>query len=145
METFRKRVIRFYAAVCNIISQFHCFPTTVHTVYDTGLKKPNKRIDQLDKILEKQPYLAGENFTLADVAVASYLLYVLQFFPGVDVSRWPHVKAYMKDCCSREAYGKAFGDKVQNFLLSQLGSEAAPKKMFGVFWNMVGTCLQKFL
>src|SRR6056300_603088 len=46
--------------------------TTNNTVYDTGLKKPNKRIDQLDKILEKQPFLAGEKFTLADVAVASY-------------------------------------------------------------------------
>lgn len=94
---------------------------------------PNKRIDQLDKILEKQPFLAGDKFTLADVAVASYLLYVLQFFPGVDISRWSHVKAYMKQCCSRPAYAEAFGEKVQGLLLSQLGSESAPKKMFGVF------------
>ena len=106
---------------------------SLHTVYDTGLKKPNKKIDRLDKILEKQPFLTGEKFTLADVAVASYLLYVLQFFPGVDLSRWPHVKAYMRECCSRPAYAKAFGDRVQGALLSQLGSgEESKKKFFGV-------------
>lgn len=106
-------------------------------VYDTGLKKPNKRLDQLDQMLSKQPFLVGSDFTLADVAVASYLLYVLQFFPGVDVSsRWPNMKRYMKDCASREFYGKAFGAKVQGFLLEQLvggGSLENNKKLFGMF------------
>ena len=101
-------------------------------VYDTGLKKPNKRLDQLDQMLSKQKYLIGDEFTLADVAVASYLLYVLQFFPGVDISRWPNMVRYTKDCASRPAYAQAFGDNVQSFLLEQL--DASPKKkMFGVF------------
>jgi len=126
--------IQSYIVWANASLDGICFLETPDgKVYDTGLKKPNKRIDQLDKILEKQPYLAGDKFTLADVAVGSYLLYVLQFFPGVDVSRWPHVKAYMKECCSRPAYAEAFGKKVQGLLLSQLGSESAPKKLFGVF------------
>ena len=101
-------------------------------VYDTGLKKPNKRIDGLEDILSKQTYLVGESFTLADVAVASYLLYVLQFFPGVDISRWPSVMRYMKDCASRPDYAKAFGENVQRFLLEQLTSEPK-KKVFGMF------------
>lgn len=102
-------------------------------VYDTGLKTPNKKIDKLDKILEKKLFLASDKFTLADVAVASYLLYVLQFFPGIDISRWPNVKKYMKECASRPAYAEAFGGKVQGNLLGQLGSDSAPKKLFGVF------------
>lgn len=44
-------------------------------VYDTGLKKPNKRINVLENILGKQEYLVKDaGFSLADVAVASYLL-----------------------------------------------------------------------
>lgn len=102
-------------------------------VYDTGLKQPNKRIDKLNDILSSQKYLVSdEKFTLADVAVASYLLYVIQFFPGVDISRWPHVVRYMKDCASRPAYAAAFGDKTQAYLVKQLSAEP-PKKMFGVF------------
>ncbi|CAJ1945305.1 unnamed protein product [Cylindrotheca closterium] len=126
--------IQSYIVWANASLDGICFLETPDgKVYDTGLKKPNKNIDKLDKILEKQPFLASDQFTLADVAVASYLLYVLQFFPGVDISRWPYVKAYMKDCCIRPAYAKAFGEKVQGLLLSQLESEATPKKLFGVF------------
>eukprot|EP00977_Amphora_coffeiformis_P030271 scaffold45806_cov237-Amphora_coffeaeformis.AAC.2 len=106
-------------------------------VYDTGLKQPNKRIAQLDAILSKQTFLIGSEFSLADVAVASYLLYVLQFFPGVDLSRWPNLKRYMKDCASRPAYAKAFGEKVQKFVVGQLKTsseeESKEKKLFGMF------------
>ena len=110
-------------------------------VYDTGLKQPNKRLDTLNDRLAKQTYLVGETFTLADVAVASYLLYVLQFFPGVEVgTRWPHMKRYMKDCASRTGYAQAFGERVQANLLEQLSkgetqtdSSSNNKKLFGMF------------
>jgi glutathione S-transferase len=102
-------------------------------VYDTGLKKPNKRMDKLNQILSTQKFLVSNDiFTLADVAVASYLLYVLQFFPGTDIaSRWPHVSRYMKECASRPNYAQAFGKTTQSNLLAQL--DGTPKKMFGVF------------
>ena len=58
-----------------------CFLETPEgKVYDTGLKKPNRRIDTIDEMLSKQAYLLGDEFTVADVAVAAYLLYVPQFF-----------------------------------------------------------------
>jgi glutathione S-transferase/alpha,alpha-trehalase len=103
--------------------------------YDTGLKKPNKRIDVLDKLLSKQDYLVEGGFSLADVAVASYLLYVPQFFRGVDLSRWPSVVAYMKRCAEREAYGAAFGPNVQDYLVAACESmmEEDKKKLFGMF------------
>jgi len=101
-------------------------------VYDTGLKKPNKRIGQLDQIFSERKFLIGDKFSLSDVAVASYLLYVLQFFPGTDLSRWPNLIRYMKDCASRPAYAQAFGESKQANLINQLNAD--PKsKMFGIF------------
>mmetsp|Transcript_110250 Transcript_110250/g.225411 ORF Transcript_110250/g.225411 Transcript_110250/m.225411 type:complete len:515 (+) Transcript_110250:1-1545(+) len=95
-----------------------------------------KEIDRLDEILgnlsEDQQlssssrfsfssaFLLGNEFTLADVAVASYLLFALRFFPETDLSIWPNVVAYMITCASREAYGEAFGRDVQASLLSTL-------------------------
>ena len=112
-----------------------CFLEVDGKVYDTGLKKPNRRIDALDEILSKQTYLLGESFSLADVAVAAYLLYVPQFFRDIDLSRWPNVVRYMKDCASRESYGKAFGPNVQQYLIASLDAMNGDKreKLFGMF------------
>ena len=115
--------------------------------YDTGLKKPNRRIETLDQILSKQEFLLDDTnggFSLADVAVSSYLLYVPQFFQGVDLSRWPNVVRYMKQCAERKAYGDAFGPNVQDMLVSSLGGmmtsskggegeKDEKKKLFGMF------------
>ena len=97
------------------------------------MKKPNRRIETLNDILADKKYLLGDQFSLADVAVASYLLYVPQFFRDIDLSRWPNVVRYMKDCASREYYGKAFGENVQQFLIASLETMDGSKKqgMFG--------------
>eukprot|EP00536_Pseudo-nitzschia_multiseries_P009764 jgi/Psemu1/201627/e_gw1.282.81.1 len=120
-----------------------CFLETPEgKVYDTGLKKPNKRIDVLDKLLSKQDFLVEGGFSLADVAVASYLLYVPQFFQGVDLSRWPNVVRYMKRCAERDGYGKAFGPNVQSYLIAACegmmisgnsNDDDKKKKLFGMF------------
>lgn len=103
-------------------------------VYDTGLKNPNKRIDRLDQLLGEQEYLVEGGFSIADVAIASYLLYVPQFFQGIDLSRWPNVVAYMKRCAERDAYGKAFGSNVQQYLIASLDAMGGEKKkLFGMF------------
>jgi hypothetical protein len=104
--------------------------------YDTGLRSSNKRIEKLNQILSKSSYVVPGGFSLADVAVASYLLYVVQFFPDVELnSKWPHVVRYMKECASREGYEKAFGSNVQQFLLGRLNEMEGEKekKLFGMF------------
>jgi len=106
--------------------------------YDTGLRNSNRRIDRLDQLLSKSAFLVPGGFSLADVAVASYLLYVIQFFPDVDLySKWPNVVKYMKECAGREDYGKAFGENVQAFCLQRLGDmesgSGKEKKIFGMF------------
>lgn len=127
-----------------------CFLETPQgKVYDTGLKRtspgsPQPLIDRLNELLGQQQYLVATEeanngndddgggddsiFTIADVAVGSYLLYVPQFFPDADISQWPHVVRYMKDCAERKAYGQAFGTKVQGFLLERLDSFVSEAK-----------------
>lgn len=65
-------------------------------------------------------FLLGSDFTLADVAVASYLLFALRFYPDTDLSRWPNIVKYLYTCVSRKAYGKAFGVEVQESLMHLL-------------------------
>eukprot|EP00586_Coscinodiscus_wailesii_P002486 CAMPEP_0172484378 /NCGR_PEP_ID=MMETSP1066-20121228/11822_1 /TAXON_ID=671091 /ORGANISM="Coscinodiscus wailesii, Strain CCMP2513" /LENGTH=250 /DNA_ID=CAMNT_0013248855 /DNA_START=112 /DNA_END=864 /DNA_ORIENTATION=- len=133
-STKRRAAIMSWIVWSNASLDPICFLETPDgKVYDTGLKKPNKRIDALNEILSKQQFLLSDGFTIADVAVASYLLYVLQFFRGIDLSRWPHVVRYMKDCAGREGYGKAFGSNVQGFLLEALASMGGREKLFGMF------------
>ena len=68
-------------------------------VYDTQLKGEPKPMLVMEKILSEQgPYLGGEVFGVSDVAVASYLLFVPQFFPRIDLAKWPAISAYMLRC-----------------------------------------------
>ncbi len=87
-------------------------------------------------MLGERKFLVDDNiFTVADVAVASYLLYAVQFFPSdVNLSRWPNLVRYMKEAASRPNYGKAFGANVQTFLLQTLADmEGKPNKILGMF------------
>ncbi|GAX23895.1 glutathione S-transferase [Fistulifera solaris] len=121
-----------------------CFLETPEgKVYDTGLRKPNKRINRLEEILQANQKNSGTmwlvpdaGFSCADVAVSSYLLYTLQFFPTVlhDMSQWPTVQSYMQACAERPNYAKAFGGDVQEFLVEKLqNAPGDKKKLFGMF------------
>jgi len=52
-------------------------------VLDTKLKKEPKQLYVLDKLLAQSSWLVDDTFSAADVAVGSYILYVLLFFPQV--------------------------------------------------------------
>lgn len=124
----------------------HALPTNTNKQqnrYDTGLKKPNRRVERLNALLGESAYLVQDTFSLADVAVASYLLYVVQFFPTINLTRWPNLVRYMRDCASRPSYQQAFGTNVQSFLLERLDTMMEKeddnnkknnnKKLFGMF------------
>jgi len=90
-------------------------------VVDTGARDPNqRRLRRLDDILsDGRAWLLGDEFSVADVAVASYLLYVPQFFQDVSFAPYPSVAKYMGRCALRESYGKAFGENVQRYLVQK--------------------------
>ena len=75
-------------------------------VIGTGAGQENRKLRGLEVHLEGKEYLSRTNrFTAADVAVASYLLYIPQFFGGkVSFGMYPNIAKYMKRCASRPCY-----------------------------------------
>ncbi|KAI8466418.1 MAG: thioredoxin-like protein [Monoraphidium minutum] len=57
----------------------------------------------LDKILAEREFLEGGKFSVSDVAVGSYLLYIPAFLPQLDLSPYPNVLAYMARLAERPA------------------------------------------
>jgi glutathione S-transferase len=105
-----------------------CFLETPNgKVYDTGLRQPNAKVNRLNQILEernKNHWITGETFTLADVAIASYGLYVCMFFPDVNLARhWPVLAHYLLRAAQRPAYAEAFGPNVQRQMVNKLTSD----------------------
>mmetsp|Transcript_81652 Transcript_81652/g.119651 ORF Transcript_81652/g.119651 Transcript_81652/m.119651 type:complete len:242 (+) Transcript_81652:18-743(+) len=66
-------------------------------------------LKKLNGVLEGKEYLEQNTFSVADVAVCSYLLFIPLFHPSFDASRFPNVVRYMARCADRPAYQSAFG------------------------------------
>jgi glutathione S-transferase len=60
-------------------------------------------MDVLEAALTKSKWLAGPEFTVADLNVASALIRALT----MDLAKWPHVQAWLKTCWERPAAQKA--------------------------------------
>lgn len=86
----------------------------------TRLAAPGKALDTLDSLLGDSEWLVDGEFSVADVAVASYLNYVPVFFGQVDLSQRPHIAAYMKRCAARPAFVKAFGEPHAAAVMAQV-------------------------
>ncbi|MEB3180527.1 MAG: glutathione S-transferase family protein [Nostocaceae cyanobacterium] len=71
-----------------------------------------KLMTALEKILAQQPFLMGEEFTVADVAVGSLLNYI-PIMLKLDLSEYPSVVNYMKQLVQRPAFVKAIASKFQ--------------------------------
>ena len=99
----------------------------------TSINKPGRAMDKLEQILSSSDFLVEETFSVADVAVASYLNYVPVFFPSVDMSSRPSVSKYMLRMAEREAFAKAFGTEHADMVKKKAASWAGVKKSGGVF------------
>lgn len=58
-------------------------------------------LHDLDMLLAKSPYIAGSEFSVSDVAVGSYLLWIPLFYPDRDLTEYKNVWAYMKRLVER--------------------------------------------
>ncbi len=65
-----------------------------------------KLLTPLDKIFARQPYLLGEDFGVADVAVGSMLAYI-PIMLKLDLSAYPEVMNYMQRLGERPAFKTA--------------------------------------
>ena len=64
----------------------------------------------LNKILEQQPFILGNEFTVADVAVGSVLGYI-PLMLKLDLSAYPAVLNYIKQIAERPAFQKSIGGR----------------------------------
>ncbi len=64
----------------------------------------------LNQIFEQQPFLLGNQFSVADVAVGSILGYI-PIMLKLDLSEYPAVVNYMKQMSERPAFQKAIGSR----------------------------------
>lgn len=67
-----------------------------------------KLLKPLNEIFEKQPFLMGSEFGVADAAVGSILNYIPMMLK-LDLSAYPAVLGYMKRISERPAFQKAIG------------------------------------
>ena len=61
----------------------------------------------LDGALRGRSYLLGDNFTVADLNVASVMSWTV--LAGLDLGKWPQVGAWLQRCLERPAAKKARG------------------------------------
>ena len=64
----------------------------------------------LNEIFGKQPFLLGNDFTVADVAVGSILSYI-PIMLKLDLSVYPAVENYIKSISERPAFQKSIGGR----------------------------------
>lgn len=64
----------------------------------------------LNEIFERQPFLLGDEFTVADVAVGSILAYIPMMLK-LDLSAYPAVLGYIKRMTERPAFQKSVGGR----------------------------------
>lgn len=69
-----------------------------------------KLMTALNQILEKQPFLLGDEFSVADVAVGSILAYI-PLMLKLDLSNYPAVVDYTKRLAERPAFQKAMAGR----------------------------------
>eukprot|EP00929_Paragymnodinium_shiwhaense_P108485 TRINITY_DN74800_c0_g1_i1.p1 TRINITY_DN74800_c0_g1~~TRINITY_DN74800_c0_g1_i1.p1 ORF type:complete len:301 (-),score=82.49 TRINITY_DN74800_c0_g1_i1:69-971(-) len=86
----------------------------------TQIGAPGRDMDVLEELLGKSEWLVDGKFSVADVAVASYLNYVPIFFGGQDLSSRPNVASYMKRCAQRPGYVQAFGKQHADAILASV-------------------------
>jgi glutathione S-transferase len=68
-----------------------------------AFKEVAPALDVLETALGKSEWLVGNAFSVADLNVAGALYRAL----SIDISRWPHVDAWLKRCWERPAAKKA--------------------------------------
>lgn len=69
-----------------------------------------RHMTMLNQMFARQPYILGDEFTVADVAIGSFLAYI-PLMLKVDLSEYTNVMAYMQRLNERPACQKTLGSR----------------------------------
>jgi glutathione S-transferase len=84
----------------------------------------------VDERLSKVPWLAGEEFTAADI-MSVFSLTTMRAFAPTDLSPYPNILAYLKRVGERPGYQKAM-KKGDPDMMPALGAESPPDFLEGI-------------
>lgn len=73
-------------------------------------KETPRLMQPLSELFERQPFVLGEQFSVADVAVGSLLSYIPMMLK-LDLSSYPGVTSYIQRMAERPAFAKAIGGR----------------------------------
>ncbi|MEM9568495.1 MAG: glutathione S-transferase family protein [Cyanobacteria bacterium P01_E01_bin.34] len=76
----------------------------------TREKEFPRLMDPLQAILSQQPFMIGDQFSVVDVAVGSYLFYI-PFMLQLDLSPYPAIDSYVKKLMKRPAFQNTIGKR----------------------------------
>ncbi|PNW74088.1 hypothetical protein CHLRE_13g584850v5 [Chlamydomonas reinhardtii] len=91
-------------------------------------------LSSLNAILSQKAYLAGDKFTVGDIAVGSYLLYLPLFFPDLDLTKYEHVWDYMQRLAARPTCPAPYKEAMEGALeaaAQRQGGGGVMSKLFG--------------
>ena len=71
-------------------------------------REMSRLMTPLEEIFAKQPFVLGNEFTVADAAVGSLLSYI-PIMLKLDLSEYPHVLNYIKSISERPAFKNTIG------------------------------------
>jgi glutathione S-transferase len=98
------------------------YPTTPDATKEAQKAKLAARFDHVSKTLAKQPYLTGNNFTIAD----AYLFTVVNWSGnlGIDLGRWPALQQFQARVAARPGVQKAM--KEEGLIKDPAATASAP-------------------
>lgn len=88
---------------------FHYAPTAQQYPIDRYTMETKRQLDLLDQVLATRPYLAGEDYTIADIAVYAWYGRLVEgnLYPGsaefLDVASYENLQAWVKKIAERPA------------------------------------------
>ena len=78
--------------------------TIILQVVDLAVAKFNKKLDVYEKILGKQKYMGGDEFSLLDIFYLPYTQKLFQIGDGELIESRPNVKAWWERVSTRESW-----------------------------------------
>ena len=96
-----------YVAVARFIQLYQGLPEARRAEYENCHKGGHKAFKVMEQQLERTPYLVGEQYTIADIALYAYTHVAHE--GGFDLSRYPAINAWLDRVASHPRHVSMFG------------------------------------